>query len=79
MIIEDTGSVFPAPTAWCSFRSPAASARRSRRRISTACSARSLRRSAASAPSDVVVSFVENVDEDWSFGLGRAQFLTGDL
>ena len=29
--------------------------------------------------SDVVVSFVENGDEDWSFGLGRAQFLTGDL
>jgi len=27
----------------------------------------------------VVVSFVENGDEDWSFGLGRAQFLTGDL
>ena len=27
--------------------------------------------------SDVVVSFVENGDEDWSFGLGRAQFLTG--
>jgi hypothetical protein len=26
-----------------------------------------------------VVSFVENGDEDWSFGLGRAQFLTGDL
>ena len=31
------------------------------------------------SPSDVVVSFVENGDEDWSFGLGRAQFLTGDL
>jgi hypothetical protein len=29
--------------------------------------------------SDVVVSFVENGDEDWSFGLGRAQFLPGDL
>jgi hypothetical protein len=31
------------------------------------------------APSDLVVSIVENTDEDWSFGLGRAQFLTGDL
>jgi hypothetical protein len=31
------------------------------------------------SPSDVVVSFVENGNEDWSFGLGRAQFLTGDL
>jgi Tautomerase enzyme len=31
------------------------------------------------APSDVVVTFVTNTDEDWSFGFGRAQFLTGDL
>lgn len=31
------------------------------------------------APSDVVVSFVSNTDEDWSFGYGRAQFLTGEL
>jgi len=28
---------------------------------------------------DVMISVVENGDEDWSFGLGRAQFLTGDL
>ena len=27
-------------------------------------------------PSDVMVSIVENSDEDWSFELGRAQFLT---
>jgi hypothetical protein len=26
-----------------------------------------------------MVSFVENTDEDWSFGHGRAQFLTGEL
>src|SRR5215469_14666759 len=31
------------------------------------------------APSDVVVSMVTNSDEDWSFGNGRAQFLTGEL
>src|SRR3977135_936211 len=31
------------------------------------------------APSDVLVTFVTNTDEDWSFGLGRAQFLTGAL
>lgn len=31
------------------------------------------------APSDVVVTFVTNTDEDWSFGHGRAQFLTGEL
>jgi hypothetical protein len=28
---------------------------------------------------DVVVSFIINSDADWSFGRGRAQFLTGEL
>lgn len=30
-------------------------------------------------PSDVVASIVGNADADWSFGSGRAQFLTGEL
>ncbi|AJD44509.1 4-oxalocrotonate tautomerase protein (plasmid) [Rhizobium gallicum bv. gallicum R602sp] len=29
--------------------------------------------------SDIMVSFVENTDEDWSFGAGVAQFVTGEL
>ncbi|WP_099221765.1 tautomerase family protein [Listeria costaricensis] len=29
--------------------------------------------------SDIMVSIVENSDADWSFGFGRAQFLTGEL
>jgi Tautomerase enzyme len=28
---------------------------------------------------DLIVSVTENADEDWSFGHGRAQFLTGEL
>ena len=28
---------------------------------------------------DIVVSIVTNADADWSFGNGRAQFLTGEL
>lgn len=31
------------------------------------------------AASDVVVSMISNTDADWSFGHGRAQFLTGEL
>lgn len=31
------------------------------------------------APTDLMVSIVENGDADWSFGQGRAQFLTGEL
>ena len=30
-------------------------------------------------PADLIVSITENEDEDWSFGYGRAQFLTGEL
>jgi hypothetical protein len=38
-----------------------------------------LEKSCGIAPSDVMVSVTENTDEDWSFGYGRAQFLTGEL
>lgn len=30
-------------------------------------------------PEDLIVSLVENTKEDWSFGFGQAQFLTGAL
>ncbi len=30
-------------------------------------------------PEDLIVSIVANTSADWSFGLGRAQFLEGDL
>jgi phenylpyruvate tautomerase PptA (4-oxalocrotonate tautomerase family) len=40
------------------------------RRLESDCGIRS---------SDIVVSIIENADEDWSFGAGRAQFLTGEL
>ncbi|HLH11402.1 MAG TPA: tautomerase family protein [Methylovirgula sp.] len=40
---------------------------------------RELQDSCGIAPSDVMVSIVQNTDEDWSFGHGRAQFLTGEL
>ena len=38
-----------------------------------------LKKSCAIPPTDVVISVFSNADEDWSFGLGRAQFLTGEL
>lgn len=28
---------------------------------------------------DLIISVARNEREDWSFGMGRAQFLTGDL
>ena len=38
-----------------------------------------LERECGVAPADVMVTIVENGDEDWSFGDGRAQFLTGEF
>ena len=38
-----------------------------------------LEKSCGIKPEDVVVCMVSNTDEDWSFGHGRAQFLTGEL
>lgn len=31
------------------------------------------------SPDDLIVALVENTDADWSFGRGRAQFLTAEL
>jgi phenylpyruvate tautomerase PptA (4-oxalocrotonate tautomerase family) len=31
------------------------------------------------SPNDLIVSVTENTKDDWSFGHGRAQFLTGEL
>lgn len=33
----------------------------------------------AISPADLMIYFVENSDVDWSFGLGRAQFITREL
>jgi phenylpyruvate tautomerase PptA (4-oxalocrotonate tautomerase family) len=41
--------------------------------------ARELEEACGLAPSDLVVCIVNNQDEDWSFGWGRAQYLTGEL
>lgn len=41
--------------------------------------AKKLEKECGIAPSDVMVSIVENNDADWSFGMGEAQFLTGML
>lgn len=41
--------------------------------------AEKLEHAAGVRPEDLVVSVTENTRADWSFGLGRAQFLTGEL
>jgi phenylpyruvate tautomerase PptA (4-oxalocrotonate tautomerase family) len=51
----------------------------SQKKAMYAALARSLESRAGISPSDLVVSVVANTPADWSFGLGRAQFLEGDL
>jgi phenylpyruvate tautomerase PptA (4-oxalocrotonate tautomerase family) len=41
--------------------------------------AKRLEQATGLAPSDLIVSVLANSREDWSFGMGRAQFLEGDL
>ena len=41
--------------------------------------ARRLKETCGLSPEDLMVSLVENSDEDWSFGRGRAEFVTGEL
>jgi phenylpyruvate tautomerase PptA (4-oxalocrotonate tautomerase family) len=38
-----------------------------------------LQQSCGISPNDVMVSITTNEDADWSFGHGRAQFVTGEL
>ncbi|EOZ9299967.1 tautomerase family protein [Enterobacter hormaechei] len=41
--------------------------------------ARRLKEKCGLSPDDLMVSLVENRDEDWSFGRGKAEFVTGEL
>lgn len=41
--------------------------------------AESLKANCGISPDDLIVALVENNDSDWSFGQGRAQFLTKEL
>ncbi|MDK9838548.1 tautomerase family protein [Klebsiella michiganensis] len=41
--------------------------------------ARRLKDECGLSPDDLMVSLVENGDEDWSFGRGKAEFVTGEL
>ena len=41
--------------------------------------ARRLKEKCGLSPDDLMLSLVENRDEDWSFGRGKAEFVTGEL
>jgi Tautomerase enzyme len=79
MIIEDTGLDIPRTEKVVFLQVTSRKREKKQKEEFYRLLCEELDKSCGISPSDVVVSFVENGDEDWSFGLGRAQFLTGDL
>jgi len=79
MVIEDTGLDIPRTDKLVVLQVTSRPRGRAAKEAFYRLLTEELERSCGIAPSDVVVSFIENTDEDWSFGHGRAQFLTGEL
>ncbi|GBR07405.1 tautomerase family protein [Acetobacter oeni] len=79
MIVEDTGLDIPRTNKVVLLQ--IVSRPRSKEQIENfyRLLAEKLEKGCGLASSDLMVSIVQNSDEHWSFGLGRAQFLTGDL
>jgi hypothetical protein len=79
MIVEDTGLGFERTPNMLVLQVTTRPRSRAMKQAFYGSLAEKLEAACGIAPSDVVVTFVTNSDEDWSFGLGRAQFLTGEL
>ncbi|ODR96702.1 tautomerase [Methyloceanibacter superfactus] len=79
MIVEDTGLGIPRTDKVVFLQVTSRPRKREQKEAFYRILCEELETSCGIAPSDVVVSIVENSDEDWSFGLGRGQFLTGEL
>jgi phenylpyruvate tautomerase PptA (4-oxalocrotonate tautomerase family) len=79
MIMEDTGLGIPRTANFVFVQVTTRPRSREMKETFYRLAAEELKRSCGIAPSDVMINMVTSTDEDWSFGLGRAQFLTGEL
>ena len=79
MIVEDTGLGIPRTDKVVFLQVTSRPRKREQKEAFYRLLCEELQSACGIAPSDIVVSIVENTDDDWSFGLGRAQFLTGEL
>ena len=79
MIVEDTGLGIPRTDGVVMVQVTTRPRTRLEKQTFYELLCRELDRCCGVKPSDVVVSITQNADEDWSFGYGRAQFLTGEL
>ncbi len=79
MIIEDTGLDIPRTrnVVIVTVNSRPRTAGAKQKFYAELC--RELKESCGIDSSDVMVNIMTNTDADWSFGFGRAQFLTGEL
>jgi hypothetical protein len=79
MIIEDTGLDIPRTRSVVvvSVNSRPRTTEAKQKFYAELC--RELKDNCGIESNDVMVNIVTNTDADWSFGFGRAQFLTGEL
>ncbi|MBU2581619.1 MAG: tautomerase family protein [Alphaproteobacteria bacterium] len=79
MIMEDTGLDIPRTSAFVFIQVTTRPRTIAEKKAFYELTVAKLEGSCGIAPSDVMINFVTCEDEDWSFGYGRAQFLTGEL
>ena len=79
MVIEDTGLGFARSDKIVVLQITSRPRKREMKQAFYRLLVERLSASCGIPPTDVAVNFVTNADEDWSFGAGRTQFLTGDL
>lgn len=79
MLMEDTGLNIPRTKDFVMFQVTTRPRSREMKEVFYRRMAEELERNCGIKPSDVMMNFVTCTDEDWSFGFGRAQFLTKEL
>lgn len=79
MIMEDTGLNIPRTNKFVFIQVTSRPRTREMKELFYRLTVEELEKSCGIAPSDIMINLVTCTDEDWSFGFGRAQFLTGEL
>jgi phenylpyruvate tautomerase PptA (4-oxalocrotonate tautomerase family) len=79
MIIEDTGLDIPRTEKFVFIQVTTRPRTVEEKTAFYRLTTKELKKSCGISPADVMINFVTCQDEDWSFGHGRAQFLTGEL
>ncbi len=79
MIIEDTGLGIPRTSDFILIQVTTRPRTKEMKEKFYRRVVEALEKTCGISPSDVMINHVTCTDEDWSFGLGRAQFLTGEL